>query len=63
MEAQYLVTYSPMQRSHQEKMKQFRERRVRFLDDFKKFLDKTNHDLRYDHREAIGTYFEYPKPL
>jgi len=50
--------------SYQEKMKQFRERWVRFLDDFKEFVDKTNHDFRYDdYREAIGTYFEYPKPL
>jgi hypothetical protein len=49
--------------SYQEKMKQFRERWVRFLDDLKEFFDKTNHDLRYDHREAIGTYFEYPKAL
>ncbi len=49
--------------SYQEKMKQFRERWVRFLDDLKEFFDKTNHDLRYDYREAIGTYFEYPKAL
>lgn len=48
---------------YQERTKQFRERWVRFLDDFKEFLDKTNHDLRYKHPEAIGTYFEYPKPL
>jgi len=49
--------------SYQEKMKQFRERWVRFLDDFKEFLDKTNHALQYDHSEAISTYFEYPKVL
>jgi len=49
--------------SYQERMKQFRERWVRFLDDLKEFLDKTNHDLQYDYREAIGTYFEYPKTL
>lgn len=48
---------------YQDRTKQFRERWVRFLDDFKEFLDKTNHDLRYDHHDAIGTYFEYPKPL
>lgn len=54
----------PHAREHyQERTKQFRERWVRFLDDFKEFLDKTNHDLHYDYREAIGTYFEYPKPL
>jgi len=54
----------PHARDHyQERTKQFRERWVRFLDDFKEFLDKTNHDLRYDPQEAIGTYFEYPKPL
>jgi len=54
----------PHARDHyQERAKQFREGWVRFLDDFKEFLDKTNHDLRYDHHEAIGTYFEYPKPL
>ena len=44
-------------------MKQFQQRWVRFLDDFKEFLDKTNHDLGHDYREAIGTSFEYPKPL
>jgi hypothetical protein len=33
------------------------------LDDFKEYVDKTNHDLQYDYREAIGTYFEYPKAL
>jgi hypothetical protein len=49
---------------YQERMKQFRERWVRFLGDLKEFLDKTNHDLRYDdYRQAIGTYFEYPKTL
>ncbi len=48
---------------YQERMKQFQQRWVRFLDDFKEFVDKTNHELRYDYREAIGTYFEYPKPL
>ncbi len=48
---------------YQERMKQFQQRWVRFLDDFKEFLDKTNHDLGYDYREAIGTHFEYPKPL
>lgn len=55
----------PHAREHyQERMKQFRERWVRFLDDIKEFLDKTNHDLRYgDYREEVGTYFEYPKPL
>jgi hypothetical protein len=54
----------PQAREHyQERKKQFRERWVRFLDDFKEFLDKTNHDFRYGHDEAIGTYFEYPKPL
>lgn len=55
----------PHAREHyQEGMKQFRERWVRFLDDIKEFLDKTNHDLQYgDYREEIGTYFEYPKPL
>jgi hypothetical protein len=49
--------------SHEEKMKEFRERWVRFVDDFKEFIDKTNHDLQYDPRRAIGTYFEYPKTL
>lgn len=54
----------PHEREHyQERMKQFQQRWVRFLDDFKEFLDKTNHDLQYDYREAIGTYFEYPKAL
>ncbi len=54
----------PHAREHyQERMKQFREQWVTFLNDFKEFLDKTNHDLQYDHPEAIGTYFEYPKPL
>jgi len=48
---------------YQERTKQFRERWVRFLDDFKEFADKTNHDLRYDYHEAIGTHFEYPKHL
>lgn len=54
----------PTAREHyQERMKQFRERWVTFLNDFKEFLDKTNHDLRYDPSEAIGTYFEHPKTL
>lgn len=54
----------PHAREHyQERMKQFRERWVTFLNDFREFLDKTNHDLRYDPREAISTYFEYPKTL
>ena len=44
-------------------MKQFRERWVRFLDDFKEFVDKTNHALQCDYREAISTDFEYPKVL
>jgi len=44
-------------------MKQFQQRWVRFLDDFKEYVDKTNHDLQYDYRKAIGTYFEYPKAL
>ena len=48
---------------HEERMKEFRERWVRFIDDFKEFIDKTNHDLRYDPRKAIGTYFERPKVL
>ena len=59
-----LAQLQPHARDHyQERTKQFRERWVRFLDDFKEYLDKTNHDFRYDHREAISTYFEYPKPL
>jgi len=60
-----LEQLQPHAREHyQERTKQFRERWVRFLDDFKEFVDKTNHDLRYDdYREEIGTYFEYPKPL
>ncbi len=54
----------PHEREHyQERMKQFQQRWVRFLDDFKEYVDKTNHDLQYDYREAIGTYFEYPKAL
>ena len=55
----------PHAREHyEERMKQSREHWVRFLDDFKEFIDKTNHDLRYDDpREAIGTYFEHPKAL
>jgi hypothetical protein len=48
---------------HEERMKEFRERWVRFIDDFKEFIDKTNHDLRYEPRKAIGTYFERPKAL
>jgi len=59
-----IAQLQPHAREHyQERTKQFRERWVRFLDDLKEFLDKTNHELRYDHHEAIGTYFEYPKPL
>jgi len=55
----------PHAREHyEERMKQSREHWVRFLGDFKEFIDKTNHDLRYDDpREAIGTYFEHPKAL
>src|SRR5438132_4582388 len=49
--------------SLEERMRGFREKWVRFLDDFNEFVDKTNHDLRYDPREAIGTYFEHPKAL
>lgn len=42
----------------------FRERWVRFLDDFKEFLDKANNDLQYDpYHEALGTYFERPAKL
>src|SRR5260370_23557474 len=50
----------PNAREHyKERTKQFRERWVRFLDDFTEFLDKTNHDLRYDdYREATGPSFE-----
>jgi hypothetical protein len=49
---------------YQENMKQFRERWVTFLNDFKELLDKINSDFRYhDYREAISTYFEYPKTL
>lgn len=48
---------------YQESMKQFRERWVTFLNDFKEFADKTNHELQYDYREGVGTYFEYPKTL
>src|SRR5438874_3987155 len=37
----------PHEKEHyQERMKQFRERWVRFLDDFKEFVDKTNHALQ-----------------
>jgi hypothetical protein len=46
-----------------ERMKAFREKWVRFLDDYNEFTDKINQDLRYDYREAIGTYFERPKTL
>jgi hypothetical protein len=49
--------------SLEERMKAFREKWVRFLDDYTEFTDKTNHELRYDYREAIGTYFERPKAL
>src|SRR6266513_1820465 len=56
-----LEQLQPHAREHyQERTKQFRERWVRFLDDFKEYLDKTNHDFRYDPHEAIGTHFEYP---
>lgn len=59
-----LAQMQPHAREHyQERMKQFRERWVTFLNDFKEFADKTNHELGYDYREAIGTYFEYPKTL
>jgi hypothetical protein len=60
-----LQQQQPHAREHyQENMKQFRERWVTFLNDFKEFLDKINHDFRYDdYREAISTYFEYPKTL
>ena len=47
----------------EERIKAFREKWVRFLDDYTEFTDKTNHELRYDYQEAIGTYFERPKTL
>src|SRR5260370_24982241 len=49
--------------SVEERMKAFREKWVRFLDDYTEFNDKTNHELRYDYREAIGTHFDPPKAL
>jgi hypothetical protein len=47
----------------EERMKAFREKWVRFLDDYNEFTDRTNHDLGYNYREAIGTYFERPKAI
>jgi hypothetical protein len=60
-----LAQAQPHAREHyQEGMKQFREQWVTFLNDFIEFLDKTNHDMRYDdYREKIGMHFEYPKTL
>lgn len=47
-----------------DQIEDFRERWVRFLDDFKEFLDKANNDLGYDpYHEAFGTYFERPGKL
>ncbi len=40
----------------------FRERWVRFLDDFKQFLDTANNDFAYEpYHQAIPSYFERPK--
>jgi len=48
----------------EEGIEDFRERWVRFLDDFKEFVDKTNNELRYEpYHEAINSYFERPKKL
>lgn len=60
-----LEQLQPHTRVHyHESMKQFRERWVTFLDDFKEFLDKINTEFRYnDYREAFSTHFDYPKTL
>jgi hypothetical protein len=61
--AQLLSQQPPHSKQHwEEAIEDFRERWVRFLDDLKEFLEKSNNDLRYEpYHEAISTYFERPK--
>lgn len=62
-DGQRLAQLPPHSQQHSEDgVEDFRERWVRFLDDFKEFLEKANNDLGYEpFHEAISTYFERPK--